>query len=68
MADAEQLYILFTGKPGIKVNSEHPSNPLEYSEFCTPEIAEVISRQTNQYVHKCLENMPNLKLISRTHH
>jgi hypothetical protein len=38
----------FTGKPGINVNSEDPSNPLKYFEFlCTPENAEVIARDTN---------------------
>jgi hypothetical protein len=38
----------FTGKPGIDVDLEDPSNPLEYSDlFCTPEIAELIARETN---------------------
>jgi hypothetical protein len=35
--------------------------------FCTPDIAEVIARETNQYVQKFVENMPHLKLNSRTH-
>jgi hypothetical protein len=44
----EQLCFLFTGKPGIDVHLEDPSNPLEYFElFCTPEIVEVIARETN---------------------
>jgi hypothetical protein len=29
---------------------------------------EVITRETNQYSKKCLENMPNLKQRSRAHH
>jgi hypothetical protein len=38
----------FTGKPGIDVELEDPSNPLEYFKlFCTPEIMEVIVRETN---------------------
>jgi hypothetical protein len=36
--------------------------------FCTPEIVEVIARETNWYAQKFLENTPNLKLRSRTHH
>jgi hypothetical protein len=35
--------------------------------FWTPDIAEIIARETNQYAQKFLENMPNLKLKSRTH-
>jgi hypothetical protein len=34
--------------------------------FCTPDIAEVIARETNRYAQKFLENTPNLKLKSRT--
>jgi hypothetical protein len=35
---AEQPCFPFTGKPGINVDLEDPSNPLEYSElFCMPE-------------------------------
>jgi hypothetical protein len=59
----------FTGKPGINVYLKDPSNPLEYFElFCTPEIMEVIARETNRYAKKCLENMPKPKLRSGTHH
>jgi hypothetical protein len=36
--------------------------------FYTPDIREVIARETNQYAQKFLENMPNIKLKSRTHH
>jgi hypothetical protein len=36
--------------------------------FRTPESAEVIARETNQYARKFLENTPNLKLRSRTDH
>jgi hypothetical protein len=44
-------HFLFTGKHGINVDLEDPSNPLEYLElFCTPEIAEVTARETNRYV------------------
>jgi hypothetical protein len=58
----------FTGKPGINVDLEDPSNSLEYFElFCTADIAEVIARETNQYAQKFLENTPNLKPKSRTH-
>jgi hypothetical protein len=50
------------------VDLEDPSNPLEYFElFCTPGIAEVITKETNQYAHKVLESATNLKLKSRTH-
>jgi hypothetical protein len=66
---AEQPHFPFTGKPGINVDLEDPSNPLVYFELCcTPEIAEVIAGETNQYANKFLENTPNLKLKSRAHH
>jgi hypothetical protein len=62
-------YFPFTCKPGINVDLEDPSNPLEYFElFCMPEIADIIARERNQYARIFLENMPNLKLRSRTHH
>jgi hypothetical protein len=35
--------------------------------FCTPDIAEVIARETNPYAQTFLENTPNLKLKCRTH-
>jgi hypothetical protein len=54
---AERPCSPFTGKPGINVDLEDPSNPLEYFElFCTPDIAEVIARETNQYAQFFLEN------------
>jgi hypothetical protein len=57
------------GKPGINVDLEDSSNPLEYfGLFCTPGIAEVIGSETNQHPKQLLENTPNLKLRSRTHH
>jgi hypothetical protein len=60
---AERPHFPFTGKSGINVDLEDPSNPLEYSElFCTPEIAEVITREANRYAKKKLENMPDPKL------
>jgi hypothetical protein len=66
---AERPRFSFTGKPGINVHLEDPSNPLEYFElFYTPETAEVIARETNRYVKNCLENTPSLKLRSRTNH
>jgi hypothetical protein len=38
---AERPHFPFTSKPGINVNSEDPSNTLEYFEFLgPPEIAE----------------------------
>jgi hypothetical protein len=56
-SDAERPCFPFTGNPGINVDLEDSSNPLKYSElFCTPEIAEVIARETNRYAKKCLEN------------
>jgi hypothetical protein len=53
----------------MNVDLADHSNPLEYFElFCTPEIVEVIARETNQHAQKFLENTPNLNLRSRTHH
>jgi hypothetical protein len=53
---AEQPHFPYTGKPGINVDLEDPSNPLEYFElFCTPNIVEVIVRETNWYAQKFLE-------------
>jgi hypothetical protein len=50
---AERPRFPFTGKPGINVDLEDPSNSLEYFElFCAPEIAEVVARETNQYTQK----------------
>jgi hypothetical protein len=47
----------FTGKAGINVDVEVPSNPLEYFELlCTSDTAEVIARETNRYAQKFLEN------------
>jgi hypothetical protein len=66
---AERPHYPFIGKPGMYIDLEDPSYPLEYSElFCTVEIVEVIARETNQYAQKLLENMHDLKLRSRTCH
>jgi hypothetical protein len=47
----------FICKPGINVDLEDPSNPLEYFElFHIPDIAEVIAREINRYAQKFLEN------------
>jgi hypothetical protein len=47
----------YTGKPGINVDLEDLSNPLEYFKmFCTPEIAEIIARERNWYAQKLLES------------
>jgi hypothetical protein len=47
---AEQPHFPFTGKPGINVDLEDPSNTLKYFElFCAPEIMEAIARKTNWY-------------------
>jgi hypothetical protein len=47
---AQRPQFPFTHKPGINVDLEDPSNPLEYFElFCTPEIADIIATETNQY-------------------
>jgi hypothetical protein len=52
---AERPRFPFTGMPGINVDLEDPSNPLEYFElFCVPEIAEVIARETNWYAQTFL--------------
>jgi hypothetical protein len=49
---AVQPHFPFTGKPGINIDLEDTSNPPEYFElFCLPEIAEVISRETNWYAN-----------------
>jgi hypothetical protein len=45
---AERTRFPFTGKPGINVDLEDPSNPWNILS-CTPEIAEVIARETNLY-------------------
>jgi hypothetical protein len=51
--DPSQLRFPFTGKPGINVDLEDPSSPLEYCELiCMPDIAEVIARETNLYAQK----------------
>jgi hypothetical protein len=53
---AEQPHFPLAGKPGINVDLEDPSNPLKYFElFCTPDIAEVMDRETNRYSQKFLE-------------
>jgi hypothetical protein len=54
---AGQPYFPFTGKPGINVELEDPSKPLEYFElFSTPDIAEVTARETNRYAQKWVKN------------
>jgi hypothetical protein len=66
---AKQPRFPFAGKPGINVDLEGPSNSLEYSElFCTSNLVQVIATETNWYAQKFLENTPNLKLRSSTHH
>jgi hypothetical protein len=51
------------------VDLEDPNNSLDYFELLiTPELAKLISRETNRYAQQCLENMPNLKIRSRVHH
>lgn len=59
----------FTGKPGLNVEIEDNNNPLEFFElFITPEIAELISRETNRYAQQFIEKNPELKEKSRVHH
>jgi hypothetical protein len=66
---AEQPNFPFSGKLGLNIDSEDPNSPLEYSElFITSELAELISRETNKYAQKFLENMLKLKIRSRIHH
>jgi hypothetical protein len=46
----ERPHFPFTGKPGINVDLEDPSNSLEYFElFCMPDTVEVIATETNRY-------------------
>jgi hypothetical protein len=46
----EKLCFPFTAKPGINIDFEDPSNPLEYFVlFCTPEIVLSNSQRNNQY-------------------
>jgi hypothetical protein len=53
---AERTRFPFTGKPGINVDLEDPSNLLEYFElFCTPGIVEVIAREANLYAQNFLK-------------
>jgi hypothetical protein len=53
---AEQPCFLFTCKPGINVDFEDPSNPLQYFElFCTTDIVDVTARETNRYAQKFVE-------------
>jgi hypothetical protein len=48
---AEESHFVFTGRPGINVDLENPSNPWEYFElFFIQEIVEVIARETNRSV------------------
>jgi hypothetical protein len=54
----------FIGKTGINVDLEDPNNPWNILS-CTPEIAEIIARETNRYAHKFLENTLDLKRRSR---
>jgi hypothetical protein len=48
LSGAVRSHFPFTCKPGINVDLEDSSKLLEYFElFCTPEISEVIARETN---------------------
>jgi hypothetical protein len=51
---SEQPCFPFTDKTDINIDLGDPSNPLEY--FCTPEIMEVIARETNRYAQNFLGN------------
>jgi hypothetical protein len=45
LVGAEKQLVPFDGKPGVNVDLEYRSNPLEYFElFISPEITELISR------------------------
>jgi hypothetical protein len=56
-------------RPDLYLDLEDHDNPMGYFElFITPELADVISRETNWYAQQFLENMPNLKIRSRVHH
>jgi hypothetical protein len=66
---AERPRFSFTGKPGINVDLEDPSNLLEYFELlCTPEIVKLKAGETNRYAQNFLENTPDLKLRFKAHH
>jgi hypothetical protein len=54
--------------PGLTADLYGPSDPLEYSEFCTSDSLEVTDKEINQKAQQFLENMLNIKLSSRTHH
>jgi hypothetical protein len=52
----------FSGEPGLNVHLKDPNNLLDYFEFLlTPEITELINRETTWYAKQFLENTPNLK-------
>jgi hypothetical protein len=62
---AQQPCFPFSGNPGINVGLEDSNNPLEYFELLVaPERSKIISRETNWYAHKFLENTPHLKIRS----
>jgi hypothetical protein len=62
----DRLHFHFNGKPGTNVDLEAQNNPWEYFElFITPEIAKLISRETNQYSEQFLGNKSDMKLKSR---
>jgi hypothetical protein len=64
---AERPHFPFSGKPGLNVHLEDPNNLLDYFQLLTtPELTELISRETNQYAQQFLENTLNLK--KRVHH
>jgi hypothetical protein len=61
----ERPHFSFSGKPDINVDLENQNNPLEYiGLFITPEVAEIVSRETNCYAQPFLENKSDLKLKS----
>jgi hypothetical protein len=65
----EQPHFPFSGKPGLNVHLEYPSNPQGYFElFITFEISKLISRETNWYPQQLFENVSDIKLKSRVSH
>jgi hypothetical protein len=60
---AEQPHFPFSGKPDLKVHLEDPNSLLDYFQLLiTPDLTELISRETKQYAQQFLENTPNLKI------
>jgi hypothetical protein len=68
LSDSEQIGDS-DDEDNVNVHLEDPNNLLVYFELLiTPELAELISRETNWYAQQFLENIPNLKIRPTVHH